>query len=179
MSQVILLRHGETDLAGSFCGQIDPSLNAAGLRQADQAAAGFASAGVTKIFSSPLLRARQTAARLTEKTGVIAECMPNLCEIAFGDWEGLCWTEIEARWPEESKRWLDEYPFRCAPNGESYGRFCIRVDAALESILSSHCASTVVVAHRGVMLRMLTHRFGYTESWALESTAPYCAKIHL
>ena len=34
MSTIVFIRHGETDMAGSFCGHSDPELNLAGKRQA-------------------------------------------------------------------------------------------------------------------------------------------------
>ncbi len=179
MSALILVRHGETNLAGRFCGQIDPPLNEAGNLQAAQAAREVAQLGIARIHSSSLLRARQTAEKIAQSSGREIELLPELREIGFGAWEGLDWTEIEARWPQESRRWAEEFPHRSAPQGEPYAEFCARVDSCIASIASTVPMPVAVVTHRGVMLRVLTRFFGYSEQQARTITAPYCAEVVL
>jgi len=179
MSTLILIRHGKTDLAGRFCGQIDPPLNDAGNRQAAQVAAEVASRGIARICSSPLLRARQTAEHIERLSSLAIESHSGLCEIGFGAWEGLLWPEIEARWPQEAGLWVEEFPYRRAPQGESYAEFCSRVDGCVASIIAAVQWPTAIVTHRGVMLRVLTRFFGCSEQQAREMTAPYCAKVEM
>jgi alpha-ribazole phosphatase len=178
MSSLIFIRHGETDMAGKFCGHSDPELNAAGELQAARAADEVANLGIERIYSSDLLRAAQTAAVLGRRIGVEVELRDSLREIDFGLWEGLSWQEIEARFPQEAGRWMHESPPRGAPGGEAYATFTARIDAALEPLLCESLLRTIaVVTHLGVMSYALTKFFGFSEEEAWTKTAPYGAVV--
>lgn len=177
MSALIFVRHGETDLAGCFCGQIDPPLNEAGKRQAAALAGAVAALGMVRICASPLLRARQTAELIGRQTGLAIEWHPGLREIGFGLWEGLHWSQIEARWPREAGLWVEEFPHRDAPQGESYSGFCSRVDTCIRAIAATTERTTAIVTHRGVIVRALTRFFSYSDRQAREATAAYCARV--
>lgn len=179
MSHLILLRHGETDLAGRFCGHSDPPLNANGVRQATQQAATLTPLYIDRIYTSPLQRARQTAAQIAQTCGAAVEVVTDLAEIDFGAWEGLLWSEIETRWPDEAANWVAEFPHRPAPRGEDYSAFCARVDACFATLAADLRRPTVFVTHRGVLQRLLTHAFDLGVEEARECTAPYCACLHL
>jgi alpha-ribazole phosphatase/probable phosphoglycerate mutase len=178
MSSLIFIRHGETAMAGRFCGHSDPELNPAGETQATRAAEEVAKLGVQRIYSSDLLRASQTATVVGLRIGVKVEVRRDLREICFGLWEGLNWPEIEDRYPAEAKRWLDEFPSHTAPCGEAYEEFTKRVDAAISALLQEAATqTTAVVTHRGVMRYALTKSFGFTEADAWSRTAPYGAVV--
>jgi alpha-ribazole phosphatase/probable phosphoglycerate mutase len=178
MSTLVFVRHGETAMAGRFCGQSDPGLNGAGEFQAIHAAEAIAGLGVQRIYSSDLLRARQTADVLVQRIGVSVELRAELREIGFGLWEGLNWQEIEERYPQEAKRWLDEFPLCGAPGGETYAEFTTRVDGVIATMLGETPAlRTIVVTHRGVMRYALVRFFGFTEEEAWTRTEPYGAVV--
>ncbi len=178
MSTLIFIRHGETDMAGKFCGHSDPELNAAGELQAVAVGEQVAALGIERIYSSDLLRAAQTAAVLARRIGIEVELRENLREMNFGSWEGLSWQEIEARFPQESVRWLEESPLRSAPEGEAYSIFTARIDAAIEPLVHESQVRTIaVVTHRGVMSHSLTRFFGFSENEAWTRTAPYGAVV--
>lgn len=71
------------------------------------------------VLTSPLGRARQTAALHGFPD---AEVDPDLAEIAFGDWEGRTWDELEAAHPGA---W--ENAVHSLPLGESYEDFTARI----------------------------------------------------
>jgi alpha-ribazole phosphatase len=178
MSEAILIRHGETEMAGRFCGQSDPDLNPAGELQAERAAEEVAQMGVGRIVSSDLLRAARTATAIGKRIGLPVEFRRDLREISFGLWEGLAWDEIERRFPEEAAAWMSEFPLRSAPEGESYAAFTARIDAAIGAILAeAEGRTTAIVSHRGVMNYALTKFFGCSEGEAFAKTAPYGAAI--
>lgn len=84
-----LIRHGETDgNRVSYIGRSDLALNAVGLRQAEIVKEVFGSAPITRVYSSPLLRARQTAQPLAAALGLSVTTDPDLMEIDFGALEG-------------------------------------------------------------------------------------------
>ena len=178
MSTIIFIRHGETGMAGRFCGHSDPPLNADGERQAACLAEEVASMSIDRIYSSDLRRALQTATAVSQRIGVDVEVLAGLREIDFGLWEGLSWQEIQDRFPEDADRWLDEFPVRSAPEGEGYRAFTARVEAAIAPLLDdAESMTTALVTHRGVMYYALTEFFGFSEAEAWTKTAPYGAVV--
>lgn len=178
MNAIVFIRHGETDLAGRFCGHSDPGLNLAGVSQVCGLAQEIAPLGIERIYSSDLRRASQTATAIAQRIGVDAVCLSALREIHFGLWEGLSWQEIEERFPAQAERWLREFPLHRAPAGESYAEFTARIDAVIAPLLDAAAATTTaIVTHRGVMRYALTRFFGISEQEAWTRTAPYCATV--
>jgi broad specificity phosphatase PhoE len=174
MSVILFIRHAQTDLAGKFCGHTDPGLNAAGEQQLVCLVEEVASIGIRRIYSSDLRRASQTAAAIGRRIGVEVELRPGLREIDFGFWEGLNWEEIERRYPQEAKLWLNEFPRRSAPGGENYADFVSRVEAECIALLrETSQVITAVVTHRGVMRYGLTRFFSFSAADAWKTTGPY------
>ena len=178
MSTIIFIRHGETDMAGRFCGHSDPGLNAAGARQAIRVAESISKLNIARIYSSDLRRASQSAQAIAERVGINVRCLPELREIYFGQWEGLSWQEIETRFPNEAGKWLHEFPLRSAPGGESYTAFTARVETIFEKLIREAAESAIaVVTHRGVLRDALTKCFGFAEAEAWTRTAAYGATV--
>lgn len=108
-STLLFWRHGQTDYNAQFRlqGQVDIPLNDDGHAQARTAAAVLAQVKPVAIISSDLARARDTAAYLSEHTGVPVRTDERLRERNFGAWEGLTHPEIRSGWPEQFARWRD------------------------------------------------------------------------
>jgi alpha-ribazole phosphatase len=178
MNKVILIRHGETDLAGTFCGQSDPDLNAAGERGLRSVLEEIRHLGITRIYSSDLRRASRTAFAIGERVGAPVELRPGLREIHFGLWEGLRWDEIEQKYPQEARLWVREFPGGCAPGGEAYRDFTARIEAEFRLVIASHNhATSAVVTHRGVLQYTLTRFFRFSEDDARKQTENYGAIV--
>ncbi len=178
MNTIVFIRHGETDMAGRFCGQSDPDLNAAGESQVTRLAEEVVTLGIERIDSSDLRRASRTAAAIAQRIGVGVNYLPALREIHFGLWECLKWQEIEDRFPREAGDWLRDFPLRSAPGGEAYIDFTARVDAVIALCLDEAAKrTTAIVTHRGVMRYALTRFFEFSEDEAWAKTAPYCATV--
>src|SRR6185436_7322011 len=100
LMNLYMVRHGQT--AGSrenrFTGNWDPPLTAAGEAMAEAFARAYASMSWEAIYTSPMLRARQTADPLCRLTGCAPVVQDGLKEIAYGEWEGLKQEEVKARW---------------------------------------------------------------------------------
>ena len=107
MTDLILWRHGQTDynLQGRIQGQVDIPLNDTGRQQAQRAADDIAALGPTRIVSSPLVRARDTAEVLASLTRLSVEIDPGLVEKSFGTWEGLKAADIKKQWPDHYATW--------------------------------------------------------------------------
>jgi alpha-ribazole phosphatase len=178
MSTLLFIRHGETRMAGSFCGQSDPDLNAAGEQDAIRLADEVSRLGIACIYSSDLRRASQTATAIARRAGIEVNYLAGLREIHFGRWEGLTWQKIAMRFPREAHLWLRNFPLRTAPGGERYAAFTARVDAAIAALpRDTATRATAVVTHRGVMRYALAKFFGFTQAEAWTRTAAYGAMV--
>jgi len=72
----------------------------------DAAAARLAAAPApVRVVSSPIARARDTAAPLAAALTVTLENDPRLGELHQGPWQGLAETEVARRWPLEWSMW--------------------------------------------------------------------------
>src|SRR5229473_2583476 len=91
----LLLRHGQTPMSVEkrYAGTSDVPLTETGVRQADAAAKRLADAGLDVIVTSPLLRARQTAAAVASLGGADVVVDEGFRETDFGVWEGLTFAE--------------------------------------------------------------------------------------
>ena len=175
MGRLILVRHGDTDMAGRLCGQSDPSLNAKGKERMHQVARRVADLGIERIWCSDLRRAQQSAAILGEKIGAAIEIRRNLREIHFGFWEGLSWDEAAARFPREAQLWINGYREQPAPGGECYGDFTARIDAELSLVHEDE--KIALVTHRGVLQHILRRYCGYDSNQAWKDTSEYGSVI--
>ena len=163
MTTLILVRHGETDWNAQqrFQGHADPSLNDAGRRQARELADELATAGIDAIYTSDLLRARETAEIIGTRVGLPVEPLASLREIDVGEWQGLTHTEIDERFPGKLDSWRDGETGWT--QGETYDQLTERIVAALRAIAARHHDETVlVVGHGGTLRAALAHADGVT-----------------
>jgi broad specificity phosphatase PhoE len=178
MNGIVLIRHGETNSAGKFCGQSDPDLNSAGEQRLGLLVEETAPLGIQRIYSSDLRRASRTAAAIGERIRVPVELRPGLREIHFGLWEGLSWEEVEQQYPYEAELWAREFPTGSVPCGESYRDFIARVEAEFNLLLRENESFVrMVVTHRGVLQYALTRFFGFSEADARSRTEGFGAII--
>jgi broad specificity phosphatase PhoE len=76
-----------------------------------------------------------------------------LAEIAFGDWEGLTYSEVMARDKHVvERRESDKWGF-APPGGESYAQVTIRISQWYETVDKD----TVVAAHGGTARALIAH----------------------
>lgn len=150
---IYLVRHGQTawNEEGRLCGSSDVPLSEEGLVQAYKLAERLKGIDICAIYSSPLLRARQTAEAIASFHQVPVRIEPNLSEIDYGDWEGMRVANAIENFPELERLRREEPMKFTAPNGEQMAKFAERVISAIHKIASSHTGETVcVVAHQTV-----------------------------
>ena len=155
-----LIRHGETDanVAGVWQGSTDSPLNARGEAQARALARRLADEAlpIIAIYTSPLQRARQTAAIIARALGdvpVISD--PGLAEFHLGEWEGLSYEQLR----DEKRLWarMAEDPDFAPPGGESPRAFAMRLLNSIQTIAQKHAGESVaVVGHGGAMATVLS-----------------------
>ena len=134
--QVYLARHGQTayNLEGRFQGQQPIPLDDVGRDQARELAERAVPYGFVSLWSSPLLRARETAAIVGERIGLGAREDDRLMETDAGDWTDLSFEEVRAREPERFEQFVTVDPTFAFPGGESFAEQDVRVAAAIAEV---------------------------------------------
>ncbi len=152
-TRLYLLRHGElvTSKKWIYVGHMDVELNEAGAAQVGRAAARFEHIKVDGLYSSDLIRTKESAAIIGGVIKRSVTASPELREINLGRWEGLTLSEIRDRFEHEfSMRSMDLAEYRIE-GGESFRDVYERVMPFLSKCLSLHKGGTVLmVAHGGV-----------------------------
>ena len=159
MTTLYLARHGESDwnAANRFQGHSDRPLTELGRRQAEALAGKLEShAALTAIYSSPLARAYETASIVGARLGLQPTPVDDLREVDVGGWSGLSRSEVEARYPDAFRRWLDGG--EGWEDGETYADMAARVLDALRRIAGSHADEDVLVVSHGGPIRAI-HAF--------------------
>ncbi|MDY7577542.1 histidine phosphatase family protein [Herbaspirillum sp. RTI4] len=107
MTDILLIRHGETDwnVERRLQGFKDIPLNAQGQLQAERLALALRSEALDAIYCSDLERARQTAVALANPHGIVPQIDPALRERCFGAFEGLQHADIETLYPQQYAAW--------------------------------------------------------------------------
>ena len=151
--RIVLWRHGRTEwnVAGRVQGQTDVPLDDVGRQQARESAARLATLGPSRILSSDLMRAADTAAVLGELSGVPVETDERLRELEFGAREGLTWDEAWEQMPEGMQAWIDGDESKI-PGSETHHQAGERFAGALRDhaeVLGDD-ETLVIVAHGGV-----------------------------
>ncbi|SDE84893.1 alpha-ribazole phosphatase [Sporomusa acidovorans] len=154
MTRLIIIRHGQTlwNLERKYQGHSDIALSDKGIKQAEAVAARLAKEKIDAVYASDLSRACKTAEYIAARHNLKVNITPELREIKFGEWEGLTYDQITARWPGMlGKLWTtpDELEI---PGGESFHQLKERAYAAIQKIIKEHPGQTVaVVAHGGTI----------------------------
>jgi probable phosphoglycerate mutase len=152
VARLLLVRHAQSawNVDGRWQGHADPPLSELGERQALIAAR--AVAGVARVVSSDLARARRTAEVIAEALGLSAvEVRPALRERDVGAWSGLTADEVDRQFPGYRAGG------RTPPGWEHDAVLLERVLPALVEIGESSPKDAVVVSHGGVLRLVESH----------------------
>jgi len=154
VTTLLLVRHGETDWNrdGRWQGHSDTHLNELGRQQAERLAEELDGADV--VYSSDLIRARETAEILARRLGADVRLDERLRERGFGAWEGKTRAEIEAEFADAHARWAaGEGPG--ADDAEPFEDFAVRVRGFLDDVLARHPDETVLIVSHGGSIRVI------------------------
>jgi alpha-ribazole phosphatase len=153
MTRFWLIRHGEpAEEARHRCyGSLDAGLSETGRAQMAQVAEYLKGEPVAAIYTSPRSRALESARILGAVAPCCIEIVEDLREIDFGDFEGLAYDEIAARYPDLYRQWMETPTEVRFPNGESFSAMRGRVLRAFDTIQREWEGQTVaIVSHGGV-----------------------------
>ena len=188
--KILIVRHGEPNY------EID-GLTDKGKIEAELLSKRLAKENITKIYCSPLGRARLTAEPTLLKTGLTAEILPWLREFSYAqikvpylETEKICWDVL----PEfinslddiyHPKKWLDESFIKNSGVPAAYEEVCDGLDALLskhgykrdgynyKAIKPNH-DTVVLVCHFGLTAVLLSHLLNCSpySLWQHTFTAP-------
>ena len=161
---VFLARHGATAnnlevpirLQGN---SLNGPLAPIGVEQATALGEALQMIAVDAVYSSTMLRARQTAEIVSAPHRLTPQPVEGLHEICVGKWEGLSWSEIQARYPTEFQAFFDnpaEVPYL---GGECYLEVLARARPAFDELVSRHAGQTIVIVTHNVVNRVLVADF--------------------
>ena len=160
MTRFWLIRHGEpSEEARHRCyGSLDVGLSETGRTQMALVAEYLKSEPVGAIYASPRSRALESARILCAVAACSIEVVEDLREIAFGDFEGLAYDEIAARYPHLYRQWMETPTEIQFPNGESFSEMRLRVLRAFDKIEREREGQTVAIVSHGGVNRILLAR---------------------
>lgn len=159
---LLLLRHGESEgnALHVIQGWRGYALTSRGRAQADAAGRHLASVGAVALYTSPLLRARETAAAVEAHSSLAAVELADLREYHFGEAEGLRWEEATARWGLSDRDWGAGR----VPGEEGMPNFRRRVAAQFDALSRRHASELAIcVVHGGVIGAIVAHLCGLDE----------------
>lgn len=156
--KIYLIRHGETDCnrMGRIQGCYDCELNETGIAQAVELSKKVVCENYkfSRIYTSPLKRALHTAQIVSEAIRVDCVPMDNLKELNFGEWEGLTWDEVRAKYPTQYEEWYENRRDTKVPMGESYQDMLNRNLLAIQHILNTENENIAIVTHGAVIMSL-------------------------
>lgn len=159
--KIYLIRHGQTDwnIQGRIQGSHDIPLNEAGQRQAEQVAKGMDSRRVSRVFSSTLTRAVETAEKIGSRQKAEIYSMPQLIEVEFGKWEGMTWEEIMEAYPKEYRLWALNPDEVAPPGGETQDQVISRCAQAIKEILriTGGREDVAIVSHGATIAYLISY----------------------
>ena len=155
--RMLLLRHAETDWNRErrFQGGRDVPLSATGRQQAESAARLLAATRLDAVWSSPLARARDTAAIIAAPHGLAVQEAAAFREMGFGEWEGLTRDEVRERFADANRAWV-ETPHEATWSGaETLAAVRTRALAGLAALRAAHQGQTICLVTHGITGRLL------------------------
>lgn len=157
------MRHGKpADEAKGICyGRLDVGLSEAGRAQIHGRMSLLLSLAPDVIYTSTSTRATESATEVEGPLKLQAQAVPELCEIDFGAFEGLSYTEVEKQFPQEFRQWMECPTDSKFPGGESFLDLKRRAISFQQSLLPKHRNQTVlIISHAGVNRVLLADALG-------------------
>ncbi len=159
-TQLYFMRHGQSDwnAENRIQGRTERPLNEIGRSQAKEIGAYFSNIPLAKIYSSTMLRAKETAEIIASYQNCEVVMEPYLQESAYGEAEGMTRDEYRQRYAEQLKIYekmplLERLKNHVVPNAETSWDTAHRVIPVLNKIALLHPAQQVLVVSHGFLIR--------------------------
>jgi len=155
-TRLYLVRHAAPAVEAGRCyGALDVGLSDRGREQARLLSEALGAAPLAAVYTSPLERARQTAAEIAIPHGLVPRRRSGLAEIDFGELEGRPYDEIAATHPDTYAVWMSlptEVEF---PGGERFADFADRVRKSVRNVRLAHESEEVALVTHGGPIRVV------------------------
>ncbi|WP_311407116.1 histidine phosphatase family protein [Liquorilactobacillus uvarum] len=172
MTKLFFIRHGKTkwNLEGRYQGAHgdSPLLNES-YQEIQQLCLFLKNYHFSSIYCSPILRAKTTAEKIAEELqqSIDVKCVANLREFNLGKMEGMKFTEVEKRYPQE----LDAFRHHAEKynpskiDGESFDELFERMTPTIKKIVELHKSkneNVLIVSHGAALCAEIRHLLGYS-----------------
>lgn len=139
MTQLILIRHGETlwNEQKKYQGHADIGLSSKGKKNIQALLHRVKTVGIDCIYTSSLRRARQSAKIISKKLGIKPYIDPRLNELNFGSWEGKTAEQLIYQKDKNFLSWANG-KWKAPQGGESIYSLRRRVREFLKDCLKKH-----------------------------------------
>ena len=159
--RLYLIRHGESEgnRMRLLFGRTDYPLTELGREQAAEVRDKMAENPVSVCYSSPLLRARETAEICFAHRGVEILPLPEVMEQNMGRYERMDFPTMEAEHPEVMNAVMNGWHGFLPQDGESFEQVGERAVTGLNTVLARG-EDAAIVAHNGPLSAIVTHLLG-------------------
>jgi len=184
-TRLILLRHGQStsNVLGVATSALDGyPLTDLGRHQATAAGEALVESDASQVYSSPVLRARQTAAIVAKRSQLPVTVVDGLEEVHVGVYEGRAGDEIVTQGVANWREWLAlGNPDHGFEGGETAGTAANRVSAALIGLVQRHGEGTAVVVSHGAALAIGLMRLcdNLSGAFLYEHLLDNCARVEV
>lgn len=170
--KLYIIRHGQTDwnIAKKIQGRQDIPLNGRGRYQAGCLKKAMEDRPVTAVFSSPQIRAMETAKAVASSSGSVVIPVKDFMEINYGSWEGKTEEELLQEDRALYEAWWSHPAETAPPGGESISQVNERCQKAWKEIKPQLTGDAAIVAHGGLLAHFMEQLLG-NESVAASTVA--------
>lgn len=164
--RLILLRHGETEYNATsrMQGQLDTVLTQRGVDQAHAAAKELRDLGISKIVSSDLMRAKNTAEVVAADLGLPVGVDERLRETHLGEWQGKTHSEVDTAHEGARAVWRTDASW-APPRGESRLQVAERSRAVVDELMRDYDewdnSAVLLVSHGGTIAALTASLLGF------------------
>lgn len=157
MSNIYLVRHGETDWnKEDRCqGHIDIELNDEGVKQAEFVAERLLCEEIHAVYCSNLKRAFRTAEIIAKRSNLVITKSEALNEINFGEWEGLTFEEMRKRPDYDYSAWRLTPHTAGFPGEGSLHNVQKRVMKYVDEIILQNTGKNILIVSHGGVIKLI------------------------
>lgn len=183
---IYIIRHGETNANKErrFQGWTDNPLNEKGIELAVVTGKAMKGIHFDRCYSSPLIRARQTAELVLQNSGnpdVPIYIDERLREVNMGDWEGRrLHSEVDGSIsPQAMELFRDPFSSEGFPNGEHVLDVCARTQEFLKELAGEDSEDVCLIAIHGFAMRAMLNFLYEDPSDFWHKHVPYNCEVNI
>lgn len=156
ITTIYLIRHAECqgNVDNKLSGVTDFKVTEKGKKQSKLLANRLKNFGISRIYSSPLSRAVDTAKIIMKECNIDSlNILNNLHEIDYGVCDGMCWTDIDQKYPTLRKEWkeIHHYPIGI-PKQENFTELQTRIIDSILKITNDNLGKKIAIISHGIAI---------------------------